>query len=104
MRKSVFGRVFLGLLAIAPLIAVALILATFVGVPMLSSGSGILGTMAFAVLAYAIASAYFLYVVQTDPALDSADKARWTTYLLMWFPFAAVFFWYQFIWRQRRPG
>jgi len=57
--------------------------------------------MMVGIVFYATAISYFLYIVQTDGTLDSSDKARWTFFLLMFFPFAAVSFWYQFIWRDR---
>lgn len=96
-------RVLLGFLTFAPLMFVAFVLSLLSG---FRPSAAPLGTIviisAIVTLAlYAISVGYFLYLVQTDDRFDSNDKARWTFILLMWFPFAAISFWYQFVWRDR---
>lgn len=68
--------------------------------PTLQLDKFVIPSMIFGILFYTMAVDYFLYIVQTDVRLDSNDKARWTFFLLMWLPFAAVSFWYQFVWRD----
>ena len=102
MRKSVLGRLALGLLAFSPLLVAALVLAIVFGfrsstVPL---GRIVIVTAVISIVLYAAAVAYFLYLVQTESRFDSADKARWTLVLMMWFPFGAISFWYQFVWRN----
>jgi len=104
VRKYLFGRLLLGFFAVAPLLVIALILSiVFGGVrsPTLPLGKIVIASMLVGMAFYVTSISYFLYIVQTDDRLDSSDKARWTFFLLMFFPFAAVSFWYQFIWRER---
>ena len=102
-RKSLFLRVLLGVFAFTPVLAMAFVLTAIAGVwpRTLPLGKIAICSMLTAVAFYAIAVAYFLHTVQANAQLDSSDKARWTFVLLMWFPFAAMSFWYQFIWRDR---
>jgi len=103
VRKHLFGRLLLGVFAVAPLLVIAFIVSIMFGIqsPTLPLGKIVIASMIVGIVFYTMAVAYFLYIVQTDVRLDSNDKARWTFFLLMWFPFAAVSFWYQFIWRDR---
>ena len=103
MRNNLFGRVVLGFFAAAPLFVIAFVLTILFGGRVTTFPLGrivIVSTIAGMIL-YATVVSYFLYLVQTDDRLDSSDKARWTFVLLVWFPIAAIYFWYQFVWSGR---
>jgi hypothetical protein len=100
------GRIALGFLASTPLLFIALVLMVILGVRSSAIDVGkLVMTCAVATLVlYGVTVGYFLYIVQTEARLPPADKARWTYILLLWFPFAAIWFWYRFIWRDAAGG
>lgn len=107
MRKHVVGRVAVGLLAASPLSVIAVVLSVIVFG--LRSATIPLGTIVIVlaittVIMQAGVIGYFLYLVHTDPALDAAGKSRWTYILVMWLPFGALAYWYQFVWRNRHDA
>jgi hypothetical protein len=104
MRNQVIGRITIGLLAASPLSVVAVVLIVIVFG--FRSATIPLGTIVIAlaittVVMQAGVVGYFLYLVHTDDALDAAGKSRWTYILVMWLPFGAIAYWYQFVWRNR---
>jgi uncharacterized membrane protein len=104
VRKQFVGRVAIGVLAASPLSVVAVVLSVIVfgfqsaTIPL---GAIVIGVAITTVIMQAGVIGYFLYLVHTDPALDAAGKSRWTYILVMWLPFGAIAYWYQFVWRNR---
>jgi hypothetical protein len=88
--------------AASPLFVVALVSGVLLLGPSstLPFGKIVIISILCTVVLYGISVGYFLYLVQTNPTFDSSDKARWSLILVMFFPFAAISFWYQFIWRE----
>lgn len=106
MHRSILLRLLLGAAAISPLAVVGLVLAGALGFRLRSIdvGTVVLIFVVVSLVLYAISLGYFLYLVATETALDSADKARWTYLLLLFFPFGTIAFWYRYVWRERREG
>lgn len=104
-RRSIF-RLILGAAAVSPLIVVGLVLAVTLGLRLRSIdiGTVILIAVVVSLVLYASSLGYFLYRVSTEAALDSADKARWTFLLLLFFPFGAIAYWYKYVLRERQEA
>jgi hypothetical protein len=103
MKKHVIGRITVGLLAASPLSVVAVVLIVIVcgfRSPTIPLGTIVIALAITTVIMQAGIIGYFLYLVHTDPALDAAGKSRWTYILVMWLPFGAIAYWYQFVWRN----
>src|SRR5947208_211467 len=102
MRRNLLGRILLGMLAASPLGVIGLVGGVLLLGPSttLPFGKIVIICILCTVVLYGISVGYFLYLVQTDLTFDSSDKARWSLVLVMFFPFAAISFWYQFIWRE----
>jgi|GEM_PF-3313140 len=104
MSKHLVGRIAIGLLAASPLSVIGVVLSVIVfgfrstRVPL---GTIVIVLAITTVIMHAVVVGYFLYLLHKDPALDSADKSRWTYILVMWLPFGAIAYWYQFVWRRR---
>lgn len=84
------------------LIIVAMLIVIFGGVrsehvPIVPIG---LTLGAFGLVVYTIILGYFLYNVHREERFDSADQARWTYILLLWFPFGVIAYWYSYIWSE----
>jgi hypothetical protein len=100
MKNGTVLHVASGIAASAPLLSIVTIVVIVLGgirsshVPLVSIFFVIAtGSM----LAYTAALAYFLSVIHKLPDFDSADRARWTWVILLWFPFGAIMFWYRYI-------
>jgi CHASE2 domain-containing sensor protein len=106
MRRNLLSRILLGILAVSPLCVVAFVTGVLLLGPMttLPLGKMVIVSILCTVVLYGISVGYFLYLVQTDPVFDSSDRARWSLVLVMFFPFAAISFWYQFIWHRDRTA
>jgi hypothetical protein len=109
VRSHIVGRITIGLLAASPLSVVAVVLSIIVfgfRSAIIPLGTIVIVLAITTVIMQAGVIGYFLYLVHTDPALDSPGKSRWTYILLMWLPFGAIAYWYQFVWRNRHdsPG
>ena len=96
-------RLLVGLFAAAPLVVIASVIVIFVSGTATNLPWGRIVIIAIAVSAvlYLAAVGALLYLVETESSFDSADKSRWTTMILLWFPFGALSFWWQFVWRNR---
>jgi hypothetical protein len=98
---SLSFRLISGASAMAPLLIVfAMLIVIFGGVrsehvPIVSIG---LAVGALGLVMYTLILGYFLYAVHREERFDSADRARWTYILLLWFPFGAIAYWYKYIW------
>src|ERR1700754_2074759 len=98
-RHSVSFRLISGACAMAPLLIILAVLILIFGgvrsehVPIVPIG---LTLGVFALMMYTLILGYALYSVHREERFDSADRARWTYILLLWFPFGVIAYWYSY--------
>jgi hypothetical protein len=98
---SLFTRVISGVAAMAPVIVIVAVVLIIAGGGRSRVPVAMLGVVAGAIghVMYMIALAWFLHSVSHDDSVDSAERERWTSFMLMGFPFGAIAYWYRHVWR-----
>lgn len=106
MKRHPIVRGLLGVVAASPLLVFALIGTLLIWGPSssLPMGTIVIVSVLTSIGLHGATVGYFLYLVRTDARLDSSEKARWTSVLMHWFPFAAISYWYHFVWRDHPTG